>query len=193
MSVSIDMTGALHKMMVLKNLTQASKKQASLWAADTVKELKLRALGMKKSGSGTSQLARNIGMQVVANGDSWDIRIGTGTWVGAPNDVVYANIQDKGGIIRAKGKWLTIPFPGVKGRASNFDCFPMKTKRGNMILFEAKQMKKYTQLKPLFLLRKQVIIPATGWFTTTLNIRKPALSVMMSPSAIYNAAESMVK
>lgn len=196
MNIQADFAGAMKKAAALRRIPAATKKQASRWAADTVKELKISAKSMHKSeqqGRGkTGHLARNIGMVVTAGEDHYQVLVGTG--VGSLQTVKYASIQDKGGTIRAKGKMLTIPFPGVKGRASNFDCFPLRTAKGNVILFEAKHNKRGTKttLKPLFLLRRQVTLPATEWFSRPMAIRKPALEVMMQPSSVYKVAEEMV-
>lgn len=191
-AVQIDMRGALLKSATMMRIPAATKKQLSAWAADTVTAMKVRVKDMKKSGPGTSQLWRNIGFKVDVGEAEYRVRLGTGNFAGQPHNVIYASIQDKGGVIKAKKQYLTIPFPGVKGRAGNYgDAFIFKSKKGNLII--AHKTGKRGKLKPLFVLKKQVTIPATGWFTTTLNIRKPAMDAMMSPSAIYNQAASMVK
>jgi hypothetical protein len=191
--MKLDISGALKKNMALKTVPKAAKAQASLWAADTVFMMKESARSMKKSGRTTSQLMRNIGMQVVVGSGSTLIKLGTGTGVGCRKDVKYARIQDEGGIIKAKNiKYLTIPFPGVKGTSDNYrgNSFVFKSKAGNLII--ATKTGKGQKLKPLFLLKKQVTIPASQWFTRPLNIRKPALSVMMQPDVIFKVAQGMV-
>lgn len=190
---SIDISGALRKTATLRTLPIVAEQQASVWAAETVKELKLAADALKKSGRKTSHLKRNIAMKVESHGDNWSIRIGTGVWAGANSAVKYADIQDKGGTIHAKDKMLTIPFPGVKGTAANFrdkQSFIMKSSRGNLII--AQRVGKRGTLKPLFLLKREVKIPATGWFTNTLNRRMPELNSMMQPGVLYRIAEGMV-
>jgi hypothetical protein len=53
---SIDISGALRKTATLRTLPIVAEQQASVWAAETVKELKLAADALKKSGRKTSHL-----------------------------------------------------------------------------------------------------------------------------------------
>jgi hypothetical protein len=144
---------------------------------------------MQKSGRKSGEMGRNVGMEIRGNEGAYQGYVGTG--IGKTKSVPYASIQDKGGIVTARGKWLTIPFPGVKGTASQYDCFPLRTKRGNVILFEAKHNKRSTTLKPLFLLRKQVRIPASAWFTNVIIANYSTLDELMDPSEVYRVAEAM--
>lgn len=193
MNIKSDFTGAMSKTLAVARIPQATRLQVERWGSETVKMMKLRVKDMKKSGAGTGHLWRNINFMVEGSQETWRALLGTGTGVGAMDNVKYASVQDKGAIIRAKKKYLTIPFPGVKGRASNYDCFPLKTPSGAMILFKATHNKAGTKttLTPLFLLRRQVTVPGTGWFSTTLAIRKPALDAMMAPGAVFGVAQGM--
>lgn len=192
-TITVDMAGALRKNLVLKALPVAARKQVEMWAVDTVTMLKRSASDMKSSDRKTGHMARNVSMRVEQNSDFYSIYIGTG--LPGFKSVKYANIQDKGGVIRAKGKMLTIPAPGVKGTIHNYPGgFFMKTRKGNTVYFAAPSAKsgRVHTLKPLFLLRRQVTIPASGWFTTPINVRKPALAAMMQPGTVYKVAEGMV-
>lgn len=183
--ITVDMSGALKKTQVLLQLGRASKKQATLWSSATVKKLMRSAKNMKSSGRGTGFMSNNIGQSI--SDDGRKILIGTG--VHGTKNVIYANIQDTGGLIKAKkAKYLTIPFPGIKGVARNFsNTFFLKSKAGNLILAQALGGK----IKPLFLLRKSVMIPRSGWFTDVVERALPELSTMMTEEAILKKAEGM--
>lgn len=68
-------------------------------------------------------------------------------------NVVYARIHEYGGVITPKRvRYLTIPFPGVKGFAREYqNTFVAKS-----IIFQRVSGKK---IRPLFLLRSSVVIP----------------------------------
>jgi len=169
----------------------AVKKILTDWLSDSVKELKQSALSLKKTanekkGSKTSQLGRNIDFKIKDEGDSYTGEVGTG--VGRAKNVVYAYIQDKGGTIRKKDKMLTIPLGDTKGVIKNFpDGFFVKTKKGD-ILYCYRAGKK---LMPLFLLKDEVNIPATLWFTSVMEKRGPVLKEMMRPENIFTEALKM--
>ena len=91
----------------------------------------------------------------------------------------------KGGTIRKKNKMLTIPLGDTKGRIANFrDGFFVKSKKGN-VLYCQRQGKR---LKPLFVLKEQVEIPATYWFSSVIDKRQPVLNDMMKPENIFREA-----
>ena len=185
-----DFTGAIRKTQALKSVPRAMKYQVTRWTVDTVKELKRRAAGMQKSGKGrkTGQLARNIGQTISAGNEKYHATIGTG--VGGTASVKYARIQDKGGTIVPRTKqYLTIPIGNVQGRASNYpDAFFIKSKAGNLLLVERKGK---GGIRPLFVLKKQVTIPATGWFTDIVTTREGVLVDMVAPDAVMAVAERM--
>jgi len=80
---------------------------------------------------------------------------------------------------------LTIPLGDTKGRIANFrDGFFVKSKKGN-VLYCQRQGKR---LKPLFVLKEQVEIPATYWFSSVIDKRQPVLNDMMKPENIFREA-----
>tara|TARA_B100001964_G_scaffold178865_1_gene197304 strand:+ start:981 stop:1535 length:555 start_codon:yes stop_codon:yes gene_type:complete len=82
--------------------------------------------------------------------------------------VPYARIHELGGIIRPKkGKFLTIPFPGIKGFARDFkDTFIAKD-----IIFQ----KTGSGIRPLFSLKKQVTIPRRSYLRPAIEKNIPFL------------------
>ena len=70
----------------------------------------------------------------------------------------YAALQQFGGTVTPKkGKYLTLPFPGVTGSARQYEnVFFRKSKAGNLVMFQ----KVEKGLRPLFLLVKSVTIPS---------------------------------
>ena len=84
------------------------------------------------------------------------------------NPLVYARIQEEGGIVKAKkGKYLTIPTRWARtkagkarGSARDFTgTFFVKSKSGNLILM-GKPTPSAKDPKPLFVLKKKVKLPA---------------------------------
>ena len=137
------------------------------------------ALRLNTASSGGSfkrpsgQLARSIQSKLVVRGTTISSVVGSGVRTG--DRLPYANIQEKGGTIRAKNsKWLTIPLSGAKtasGRAKKAsardfsDTFVDKSESGNLIIFQEKGDK----IIPLFLLRKSVKVPGTKYMSRTLS------------------------
>jgi hypothetical protein len=173
--IDIDMTAAMKKTAALLKLGQASRKQATLWSAETVKMLKRQASSMRKSlqypgGKKTGMLARNIGMVVVPSGEQgWHITLGTG--VARTQTVPYAKIQDEGGVTHPRvtkrmRRWAWWAF-GASG-ADVYRGIALTSKR-----------------------KLTVKIPASKWFTNTLNYREQFLKQYMSPEAVLKTAQGM--
>jgi len=191
-----DFSGAKRKTQSMKNLDKANRYQMEKWNSETVKVLKESAKAMKKSGRKTGQLARNVGGETKSNSQGL-VQTKVGTGVGGTGTVPYADIQDQGkyskaksGVIKARSKkYLTIPWPGVKGTAANFpNSFIIKSKKGNLIICESRGK---SGLRPLFTLKPQVTIPATNWFSGPLEKRLAVLKEMLGPSAVWPVAEKM--
>jgi hypothetical protein len=125
-----------------------------------------------------------VGRRIVEAEGRPGVVIGTGGEVGK-RPVVYARIQDEGGtIIPRKAKWLTIPLRGVKGIAQNYpDSFIVKSKRGNLLICQRDDR---GRLKPLFVLRKQVKIPPTYWFTNVMAGRVQELERTLAPTVLVD-------
>ncbi len=85
-------------------------------------------------------------------------------FIGSP--LIYASIQEFGGTIRAKrAQYLTIPLPAAMDhrgimllpKARDYpNTFIAKSRKGNLIIFQKKPGRK---LIPLFVLKKEVVIP----------------------------------
>lgn len=183
--IKIDISNALRKTQVVLMLIRAAQKQAWTWASDTLRTLKFSAKCLKKSGRGTGFLSNNVGMDVAKDGS--EILLGTGV---KTQSVPYANIQDKGGdIVPVNAQYLTIPFPGVQGRAKNFkDAFVIKLKTGNLALVQSDGN---GGIIPLFTLVKRVHLQRTGWFSDILALALLSLREKMGESAVYARAETL--
>ncbi|MFA5284162.1 MAG: hypothetical protein WC347_01065 [Smithellaceae bacterium] len=187
MSITVDVSGAIKKTKTLLNIQKAAKKQVTEWSSESVKIAKRAASNLKKTKPKSGDMARNIGMAIRIDSAGYEIHIGTG--VGGTKTVKYAKIQDEGGIIKAKGKYLTIPFEGVQGSARNFpDSFVIKSKAGTLLIVERKGKQGF---RPLFTLKKQVTIPSTQWFSWNMDQRVPILNEAMKPEAVYEKAKQM--
>jgi len=189
MDIRVDLEAAKKLMGELYGLPHATNHIINQWAADTVAMLKRRASGMKKSGAGrkTGHMARNIGMTNLKGQGQRELVIGTG--VGNTKEVVYARIQDKGGEIKAKKKYLTIPFPGVMGSARDYvGAFFIKSKTGKLMLCERKGK---GGIRPLFLLKTSVKIPPTEWFSGIVNPRVRDLDELLTPDNVVKTAQNM--
>ncbi len=193
MQIKVDMGGALRKTAALAKVPQAAKKQLTRWGANAVKDLKREAAGMKRSGSGrkTGQLARSIGMSMP------DRTLVVGTNLQKQTDVKYARIQDEGGVIKARNKkYLTIPLKGVKMRARDYkDTFVITSKSGNKLICMSNWRKvrggensRRGGLVPLFLLKTEVHIPATRWFSGTMRRMESLLPGYMDEGVILDEA-----
>ena len=187
--VKADFTGAIKKTMALQNLPRATRFQLNTWGGLFVKYLKQTAtkgryVGKYRGGRRTGQLARGIRKKVFTAGDIYRLEVGT-------VDVKYARILEKGGTIRPTRKqYLTVPLGRTKGSASDYpDAFIIKSKKGNLLIVE--KVGKRQRLKPLFVLKKQVRIPAFHWLEKSVRDRKGKLDSMLSKSRLYKVAERM--
>jgi phage gpG-like protein len=176
-----DLTGARWKVSRMMGLPFLLRKRLTAWAAETTKMAKVNVRG-KYLNVRTGQLWRNIAFKLVESSEGTvGVAIGTGPDVGT-NPVKYASIHEHGGTITAKRtKYLTIPFPGVKGVARNFDnTFVITSKTGKKIMFQRMGKK----IRPLFTLRKEVKIPARHWLSQTINGQRMDLDRRMDPVTI---------
>jgi hypothetical protein len=197
--ITADFSGAIAKTKMLMSIGPAALRQAETWGAGTVKDLKISARTLKKSGRSSSALFRSPGMESSVTAEAYKLTIGTGVGSGGKLAEKYASIQDTGGTIKAKGKYLTVPFPGVKGRAKDYPgSFVIKT-HGNLFIVKekyghrggGKYVGAYRGLQWLFVLKKQVTLPATHWFSSVINRREPILKTMMDARQIQYVAEKM--
>ena len=137
----------------------------------------------------TGRLAQSIGFRIEGKGRDMTAEMGSGATVPFPRivsgrqgvtkstRVVYANIHERGGVIKPKrAKWLTIPLPEaltksgsqLKGGALGARDFPntffMRSKAGNLLIMQRKGKNK---IVPLFVLKKSVTIPARHYLSIT--------------------------
>lgn len=193
-----DYAGAMMKTATLKLIPSAMKRNASMWASDTVKYIK----DANKGGGGNfmsfkrapKEIDQSLTHKVTMLGaDEVLIAIGTGSVVSA-KPVVYARIQDEGGEIVPKAKkFLTIPLPGVKGWIREYPggrFIPLKSGLGYLYVAGATGKRKG---KALFVLKKRVVLPARRWFTGRINQRRPELDRTMSEESVWATANAMAE
>lgn len=120
----------------------------------------------------SGRLRSSIGSIVTESGDTIIGIIGSGARQG--DRVKYANIQETGGTVKAKNaKYLTIPLPAALTSAGVLrqparqwpNTFIMKSKNGNLLIMQ-KTGKKLSRLVALFVLKKQVTIPASRYMSS---------------------------
>jgi len=189
--IKTDFVGQMQKSAILKSIPRAFKTNATNWAADTKRYIMNSYKGGKVFKRPPKEIDQNLDAKVFVTGpEQATIVIGTGGYVGK-TPVVYADIQERGGTIRPKGHpFLTIPLPGVKGVIANYpDGFFINSKKGNLLY--ATTTGKRGKLKPLFLLRRQVTLPARRWFSTPIAERRPELDRTMLPASVWATAQAM--
>ena len=181
-----DVSGAKKKNKVIKGIGPAARYQLTSWGSKATKTIIRNVsggiIGKYKGGVRTGQLRRNIKFKI--RGSKTDIYLEIGSW-----GVKYARILERGGTIRPKRvQYLTIPFPGVKGRAKNFsNTFFHVSKKKNLVLMQSTG----TKLKPLFLLKKSVQIPEFQWLERSIGQERPLLQRMMAKQELLKVAERL--
>lgn len=105
----------------------------------------------------TGNLLRSIKWQLRRVGGLPQLKVGS--------DAVYSRIREFGGDIRPVRKsYLTIPFPGIKGFAREYqDTFFHKSAGGTLILMQDTG----DGVRPLFTLKKRVHHPKQAWLRPT--------------------------
>jgi len=186
--VKIDTTEAVKKTKALMNIPKATRYQLTKWGSEFERYLKQvattgRYIGRYKGGVRTGALRRSIKQKLSRIADGYKLEIGT---VGSK----YARILERGGTIRPRRKqYLTIPLPGVKGWARNYkNAFFIESRKGNLLLAQKKGKK---GLKPLFVLKKSVKIPAFRWLEKSMKDRKGKLDRMLNARQLYLVAKKM--
>ena len=176
MEIKVDTKKAEEKLQKLQNLGQGAFQILRVWLTESVRELKKRARDMKKVyWRKTGKLAQSVGGKTILEKGLIRTIIGSGVFAPA---TPYARIQDEGGKIRPKrSKSLTIPFEGVKGWAREYkNTFVM-----DGIIFQKTGKK---SIRPLFSLKKKVDIPASNWFTATMERKKKELFSKLGPEVL---------
>jgi phage gpG-like protein len=197
MKFTWDATGALQKIEKLKDFEKVALKRLNYYASEVVKRAVRNVSGiiLGAYGSGrhaTAHLRRNIFFKsTIEPGKKLSVDIGTGILVGK-EEVKYAAIHEYGGPIKPKkGKYLTIPFPGVDLPArSYFNTMVIKSKAGNLIIIQkgfSFQGKKAAGWKPLFLLKKEVQMPARHWLSRSMEEEGVLLQRILNPPEFLQA------
>jgi len=191
--IKADLAGQQEKSRVLRNVPRAFFKNAEAWAGQTVRYIKQSYKGGKTFKRPPKEIDLRLGMKVVRTGEqATEILLGTGNYIGR-EEVVYAAIQEHGGwIVPKKARALTIPFPGVKGVAANYrpSSFILRTAGQPQGMIVTKTGKR-GRIKPLFLLRRSVKLPARHWFSRPIAERMPELEEKMSPEGVWARAAQM--
>lgn len=190
--IKVDDAGARRKTEVLKKVPVAFHETAVEWAGQTVRYIKKSYKGGRVFKRPPKEIDQRLGHKVKKTGaQKTDIILGTGRHIGRA-EVVYAAIQEHGGwITPKKSQALTIPFPGVKGVAANYrpKSFILKKHGSDKAIIATKVGK---DIKPLFLLRRSVRLPARHWFSRPIAERQPELRRQMSPEGLWARAAQMI-
>lgn len=186
MKMTVDVT-KYRKRRKKQDMGKAFHYQLQRWTGRTVKRI-IRNLSGPILKTRTAQLRRSVTGRASLLGTIAQTIIGSGIFGRKP--VKYARIQEKGGKIRPKkAKMLTIPLPGIKGVAANFpDAFIITSKKGNVLIVERKGK---TGLRPLFVLKKEVTIPASHWLSDSIAQMMPELRRSLKPGEIVKIMAKM--
>jgi hypothetical protein len=181
--LTADFKGALKKNKTLKKVPDRAVRYQLTKLGGLAQKHIMRQVsgGILKTRSG--KLRRSIRFSIKLGANRYNLEIGS-------HGVKYARILEKGGTITPKNaQWLTIPLPGVKGRASNYpDAFVVKSKKGNLLLV---QKKGRSGLVPLFVLKKQVKIPDFRWLKQSMEDKRMTLDRMLNARELLRIAEKL--
>lgn len=177
MKMTVDAT-KYKKRRKKEDLSKGIHYQLQKWTGKTIKKI-IRNISGPILKTKTGHLRRSITGRTFKEKLIYAI-IGSGIF--GRKGVKYARIHEKGGKIKAKKKFLTIPLPGIKGRAANYpDAFIIKSKKGNLLIVEKSGDK---GIRPLFALKKEVTIPARYWLSKSIKEMKPDLIRSLKPVEI---------
>lgn len=176
MGITADFSGAIKKTQTLLNMGKATKYNLTDWAAETVRQLKQSAQGMKKiqPKRGGGALARSVGMKISMESGNYKLVIGTGIGTAAASQTAqkYAHIQDVGGTTH----------PTVTPRMRSW-AWAMFYKTG---------LDKYKGIALTKKKKLDVKIPASRWFSLIWERRFPALQAFyLNDRQILWTAEKM--
>lgn len=185
--IKIDAKEYMKRSKKLKGMEKGIHYQLQGWTGRTVKKiirnisgpiLKTRSAHLRRSISGRAFVGRKIVQSIIGSG------------LFGRRTVKYARIQEEGGTIRPRqAKYLTVPFPGIKGRASNYqNTFVLKSKAGNLLIVQKQEKGGF---KPLFSLKSSVNIPASHFLSESINQMKPDLRKSLRPEVILRAMDKV--
>ena len=114
------------------------------------------------------------------------------------NETVYAAIQNYGGTIKPKKKYLAIPLTNAartsKPRAMGGLVF-IESKKGNLLLAKVQKVKKrgkvVQEIKPQYLLRKQTVIKGTGYMEKGIDDSMGLINTVLLGSVALAAQEAI--
>ena len=175
MGITVDISGALKKNEMLRNIPAATKKQLTRFATDIIQPLRDSAAKLKrvdKYRKSSGALFRSPGYKVGMTGNQYYAMIGTGVGSGSKMAEKYARIQDTGGITR----------PTVTPRMRKWAWY---------MFYKFKEDK----FKGIALTKKQkllVRIPASHWFTSVWERWLPLLkTTYLNEKVIQDTAQRM--
>lgn len=191
-----DFAGAIRKTQTLYSVPKAARTLLSIWAAETVKELKRSAAELQRSGKGkkSGQLARSVSFAVDLAGETYKVSVGTNL-PGAGVSSKYAHIQDEGGVTHPTvtprmRRWAWFMFYKSFAGAVKGLRLSGAARRGAFETFKGMDSK----YKAIALTKKaklDVTVPASHWFTRVIDERRPVLAETMLDTAILKKAEEM--
>lgn len=174
----------------LENVGFLSRANIYIHAMNNIANLTERKLKANVSGNilkrRSGRLANSIGSRVVATGGGIAGVVGSGIRSG--NRVPYADIHENGGVIRGN-PFLAVPLPSALTKAGNpkrshprdwENTFVQRSKNGNLIIFQKKQLKTKTKLTPLYVLKKSVKVPARRYLSRTLDQMTSRIAMILS-------------
>ena len=126
---------------------------------------KTSAAGYKKRKTG--HLAQSLTHRVLSTRGNMYATVGT--------NVPYASLQDKGGVVKPKGQFLTIPLTKnqVLPSAGSLHRAKLTYIRGRVIYLKSGNV-------PAYALARQVRIPASHWVESGLMSATPRIQAMFS-------------
>lgn len=191
MQLTADTSKARERLAELAAMDVPIRKRMSWYMSKLVLQAKIHATRGEILKAKTGQLGRNVSGRVGGDKNTVDVVVGTGIPPNKP--VAYASIHEYGGKITPKrAKNLTIPLPGVKGVIRDYqDGFFLKSKTGKVLycIRDWKKVKggenyKSAGIRPLFLLRKEVTIPARRWLGRAIDASSVHLTQALNPAEI---------
>lgn len=188
MSIKVKTEGAKAKVDILnKAASKAIGRQLTRWGGQAKIQIFRNVtggiVGKYKGGRRSGDLGRSIDFKLREISRHYQLTIGS-------HGVKYARILEEGGTITPKRKKaLTIPLPGVKGWARNYPgAFIIKSKTGNLLLVEKKGK---AGIRPLFVLKKSVEIPAFHWLQKSVDQKRSLLDRMLSKQELLRVAKGI--
>jgi hypothetical protein len=167
--IRVDISGAIKKTKTALAIPQATRYQLEKWSKDCILPLKISARELKKSGHPTANLFRNIDATSSLTADHYEVSVGTG--VGRAKSVIYAAIQNFGGITH----------PRVTKKMRGWAWYMLK--KTGLEIYKGIALTKKDRLN--------VRIPASHWFSRVMDKRVPLLNQMMKEKQIIITAQKL--